>query len=95
VRSRQPAKPAQDTSSAEEPARPAIPVPALAASRMGVRPATGRPRATTRLTNPRRTVDQPPTPTAADWAVAAGVATAGATFGVLAAWLVGDRGRAS
>ena len=43
----------------------------------------------------RRRVDQPPPSTPGDWALAAGVATVGASLGVLAAWLVGDRNRAT
>jgi hypothetical protein len=42
----------------------------------------------------RRRVGQPPPSTPADWVLAAGVATAGASLGVIAAWLVGDRSRA-
>ena len=66
--------------------------PALAVSRMGARP-TGTSGAHTSAR--ARALQQPPASTPADWAVAAGVATVGASLGVLAAWLAGDRGRAA
>jgi membrane protein len=72
-------------------ARPAVAT--LAVSRMAARPSP-RPAAIGARTA-RRRVDQPPPSTPADWAVAAGVATVGASVGLLAAWLVGDRGRAA
>ncbi|HEY7968548.1 MAG TPA: YihY/virulence factor BrkB family protein [Candidatus Limnocylindrales bacterium] len=89
-------QPRPGSEKANEPAEPRPAVAArpaaatLAVSRMAPRP----PSAAIRARVARRRVEQPPPSTPADWALAAGVATVGASLGVIAAWLVGDRSRA-
>jgi membrane protein len=91
VQSRQGERAGTDPAESNAAGSPATVRPAaatLVVSRMaaGPTPASLRARAAR-----RRRFDQPPPSTPGDWALAAGVATVGASLGVIAAWLAGDR----